>query len=182
MNQPTKEPASQPNSQPINLLAPDYRTRRLPRPVGYSEFSSLASGVESPSEEQQLRAIWNEVNVGATGFLDLHELSVVCDHIGMDSMNEQVRWHVTAVIDTWLLLLTRDWSSWNATAASDTWLELLTRDWSYWHVTGATDTWLELLTPDWCYWHVVDFPIRLALIADLNSFIPKFKKHILPIF
>ena len=50
----------------------------------------LLSGYESPSEEDQLRAIWNEVNVGATGFLDKHELSVVCDHIGMDSMNEQV--------------------------------------------------------------------------------------------
>ncbi|KAL9987729.1 hypothetical protein ACROYT_G002082 [Oculina patagonica] len=47
------------------------------------------SGYESPSEEEQLRAIWNEVNVGATGYLDKHELSVVCDHIGMDSMNEQ---------------------------------------------------------------------------------------------
>jgi len=50
----------------------------------------LFAGYESPSEEDQLRAIWNEVNVGATGFLDKHELSVVCDHIGMDSMNEQV--------------------------------------------------------------------------------------------
>lgn len=43
-----------------------------------------------PSEEDQLKAIWNEVHVGATGFLDRHELALVCDHIGMDSMNEQV--------------------------------------------------------------------------------------------
>lgn len=50
----------------------------------------MFSGYESPTEEEQLRAIWNEVNVGATGFLDRNELSVVCDHIGMDSMNEQV--------------------------------------------------------------------------------------------
>ena len=48
------------------------------------------TGYESPTEEEQLRAIWNEVNVGATGFLDKNELSVVCDHIGMDTMNEQV--------------------------------------------------------------------------------------------
>ena len=48
------------------------------------------TGYESPTEEEQLRAIWNEVNVGATGFLDKNELSVVCDHIGMDSMIEQV--------------------------------------------------------------------------------------------
>ena len=37
-----------------------------------------------------MKAIWTEVNVGATGFLDKNELSVVCEHIGMDSMNEQV--------------------------------------------------------------------------------------------
>ena len=53
-------------------------------------MSNFLPGYESPTEEEQLRAIWNEVNVGATGFLDRHELSVVCDHIGMDSMNEQV--------------------------------------------------------------------------------------------
>ena len=53
-------------------------------------MSNFLPGYESPTEEEQLRAIWNEVSVGATGFLDRHELSVVCDHIGMDSMNEQV--------------------------------------------------------------------------------------------
>ncbi|XP_048586861.1 ninein-like protein isoform X5 [Nematostella vectensis] len=47
------------------------------------------SGYESPSEEEQLKAIWTEVNVGANGFLNYHELALVCDHIGMDSMNEQ---------------------------------------------------------------------------------------------
>ncbi|XP_031558553.1 ninein-like protein [Actinia tenebrosa] len=50
--------------------------------------SGYASPTE-PSEEDQLKAIWNEVHVGATGFLDRHELALVCDHIGMDSMNEQ---------------------------------------------------------------------------------------------
>ena len=51
---------------------------------------NLFTGYDSPTEEEQLQAIWNEVNVGANGFLDRNELSVVCDHIGMDSMNEQV--------------------------------------------------------------------------------------------
>ena len=52
-------------------------------------FEGYASPTE-PSEEEQLKAIWNEVHVGATGFLDRHELALVCDHIGMDSMNDQV--------------------------------------------------------------------------------------------
>ena len=50
----------------------------------------LPAELSSPTEEEQLRAIWNEVNVGATGYLDMHELSIVCEHIGMTEMNEQV--------------------------------------------------------------------------------------------
>ena len=30
------------------------------------------------------------MNVGANGFLDKNELSVVCEHIGMDGMDEDV--------------------------------------------------------------------------------------------
>ena len=48
------------------------------------------TAVSSPTEEQQLRTIWNEVSVGANGFLDKHELSVVCEHIGMEGMDEEV--------------------------------------------------------------------------------------------
>ena len=48
-------------------------------------------GVTSPTEEQQLKQIWSEVNVGANGFLDKNELSVVCEHIGMEGMDEDVR-------------------------------------------------------------------------------------------
>lgn len=53
-------------------------------------IASRLSGVNSPTEEQQLRTIWNEVNVGANGFLDKNELSVVCEHIGMEGMDEDV--------------------------------------------------------------------------------------------
>ena len=38
------------------------------------------------------------MNVGATGHLDLNELSVVCDHIGMDSMNEQVQMQLKCTV------------------------------------------------------------------------------------
>ena len=44
----------------------------------------------APSEEQQLKQIWSDVNVGANGFLDKNELSVVCEHIGMENMEEEV--------------------------------------------------------------------------------------------
>lgn len=47
-------------------------------------------GLTSPTEEQQLKQIWSEVNVGANGFLDKNELSVVCEHIGMEGMDEDV--------------------------------------------------------------------------------------------
>ena len=36
----------------------------------------FVSAVTSPTEEQQLKQIWSEVNVGANGFLDKNELSV----------------------------------------------------------------------------------------------------------
>jgi hypothetical protein len=47
-------------------------------------------GLTSPTEEQQLKQIWSEVNVGANGFLDKNELSVVCEHIGMEGIDEDV--------------------------------------------------------------------------------------------
>ncbi|KAK3732838.1 hypothetical protein QZH41_002838 [Actinostola sp. cb2023] len=50
-----------------------------------------------PSEEDQLKAIWNEVHVGANGFLDRHELALVCEHIGMDSMNEQDHYYQESI-------------------------------------------------------------------------------------
>ncbi|XP_028410974.1 ninein-like protein isoform X2 [Dendronephthya gigantea] len=55
----------------------------------WSPYQSMDnSGLSSPTEEQQLRQIWSEVNVGANGFLDKNELSVVCEHIGMDGIDE----------------------------------------------------------------------------------------------
>ena len=74
----------------LSLVGLTDRFKQVLECFTYWCMSNFLPGYESPTEEEQLRAIWNEVNVGATGFLDRHELSVVCDHIGMDSMNEQV--------------------------------------------------------------------------------------------
>ena len=48
------------------------------------------SEMMSSADAEQLRAIWDEVAVGASGFLDMKELSIVCEHIGMDSIEEKV--------------------------------------------------------------------------------------------
>ena len=48
-------------------------------------------GLAQPlSEEEHLRTIWRELGVGKDGYLDMSELSAVCDNIGMEEMNAQV--------------------------------------------------------------------------------------------
>ena len=42
------------------------------------------------SEEEHLKEIWRELGVGKTGYLTLPELATVCEHIGMDEMNQEV--------------------------------------------------------------------------------------------
>nr|XP_006812126.1 PREDICTED: ninein-like protein-like [Saccoglossus kowalevskii] len=45
--------------------------------------------VTSPTDEVQVKAIWDEVAVGQNGFLNVQELAIVCEHIGMDEMNKE---------------------------------------------------------------------------------------------
>ncbi|XP_077998708.1 uncharacterized protein LOC144451668 isoform X3 [Glandiceps talaboti] len=45
--------------------------------------------VTSPTDEVQVKAIWDEVGVGQNGFLKLNELQIVCEHIGMEEMNDE---------------------------------------------------------------------------------------------
>eukprot|EP00794_Sanderia_malayensis_P015971 gene15971-17579_t len=40
-------------------------------------------------EVNQLKEIWDELSVGVSGYLDMHELSIVCEHIGMDNIEDQ---------------------------------------------------------------------------------------------
>ncbi|XP_063958274.1 ninein-like protein isoform X1 [Lytechinus pictus] len=42
---------------------------------------------QGQSEAEQVQAIWEEVGVGKDGFLDINELAVVCEHIGMEDMD-----------------------------------------------------------------------------------------------
>ncbi|XP_046844954.1 ninein-like protein isoform X2 [Xenia sp. Carnegie-2017] len=53
------------------------------------QWTNEHSNFAAPNEEQQLKQIWSDVNVGANGFLDKNELSVVCEHIGMENMEEE---------------------------------------------------------------------------------------------
>lgn len=39
----------------------------------------------------QVRAVWQELGVGAGGSLNREELSLVCDHIGLKDLQSEVR-------------------------------------------------------------------------------------------
>ena len=54
-----------------------------------SEMENAA--LDQASEEEHLRAIWRDLGVGKSGFLTVGELAVVCEHIGMEEMNKEVR-------------------------------------------------------------------------------------------
>ncbi|XP_070571058.1 ninein-like protein isoform X2 [Ptychodera flava] len=45
--------------------------------------------VTSPTDEVQVKAIWDDVGVGQNGYLDVKELAIVCEHIGMEGMNQE---------------------------------------------------------------------------------------------
>ena len=44
----------------------------------------------SSDDIEQLKGIFEELSVGVSGYLDVRELSIVCEHIGMDSIEDQV--------------------------------------------------------------------------------------------
>lgn len=43
------------------------------------------------TEKEQVQKIWDDVGVGEDGYLDIDELAIVCDHIGMEDMDKEVR-------------------------------------------------------------------------------------------
>ncbi|XP_030855103.1 ninein-like protein isoform X2 [Strongylocentrotus purpuratus] len=49
--------------------------------------ASMSVYEQGPSEAEQVQAIWEEVGVGKDGFLNINELAVVCEHIGMEDMD-----------------------------------------------------------------------------------------------
>ena len=54
-------------------------------------IAEMENALDPVSEEQHLRDIWRELGVGTDGSLTLNELATVCDHIGMEEMNAEVR-------------------------------------------------------------------------------------------
>ncbi|XP_071799297.1 uncharacterized protein [Asterias amurensis] len=51
--------------------------------------ASMSLMEAAPTEAEQVQAIWNEVGVGSDGYLDINDLSTVCQHIGMEDMDEE---------------------------------------------------------------------------------------------
>jgi Ca2+-binding EF-hand superfamily protein len=57
-------------------------------------MSNMDTAVDPMSEEEHLRAIWKELEVGRKGYLSLNELAAVCAHIGMEDMNKEVMYEI----------------------------------------------------------------------------------------
>ncbi|XP_013414596.1 ninein-like protein isoform X3 [Lingula anatina] len=53
------------------------------------QMDQSMSALDPVSEEQHLKAIWRELGVGQMGSLSIHELSTVCEHIGMEEMTDE---------------------------------------------------------------------------------------------
>ena len=53
-------------------------------------MASIENALDPVSEEEHLHAIWKELGVGSGGALTRTELALVCEHIGMDEMNNEV--------------------------------------------------------------------------------------------
>lgn len=53
-------------------------------------MADIENYLDPVSEEEHLKSIWLELGVGRNGYLSMHELSTVCEHIGMEEMNEEV--------------------------------------------------------------------------------------------
>uniref|UniRef100_A0A8C7D6A1 Ninein-like n=1 Tax=Oncorhynchus kisutch TaxID=8019 RepID=A0A8C7D6A1_ONCKI len=55
-----------------------------------SSGSPLQSpGPEAEVSDSQMRAVWEELGVGGGGFLNRQELSLVCDHLGLQDLNSE---------------------------------------------------------------------------------------------
>ncbi|XP_038074331.1 ninein-like isoform X2 [Patiria miniata] len=51
--------------------------------------ASMSLMESAPTEADQVQAIWDEVGVGGDGFLDINDLATVCQHIGMEDMDDE---------------------------------------------------------------------------------------------
>ncbi|XP_071833057.1 uncharacterized protein [Apostichopus japonicus] len=77
-DQPSKE-------KPSNLELPRNETFE-----GDGEMNASMSVLENPAtEKDQVQKIWEDVGVGKDGFLDMDELAIVCEHIGMEDMDKE---------------------------------------------------------------------------------------------
>ncbi|CAD5121326.1 DgyrCDS9852 [Dimorphilus gyrociliatus] len=54
-------------------------------PIGILDQGNVSS---EESVHEQVRLIWDELRVGIDGYLDMKELGVVCNHIGMEEMDD----------------------------------------------------------------------------------------------
>lgn len=66
------------------------------------EMNASMSVLENPAtEKDQVQKIWEDVGVGKDGFLDMDELAIVCEHIGMEDMDKEVRGTALVYYQDW---------------------------------------------------------------------------------
>lgn len=56
-----------------------------------TESPQRSSNPQHEVTDGQVRAVWEELGVGAGGSLNREELSLVCDHIGLKDLQSEVR-------------------------------------------------------------------------------------------
>ncbi|XP_057317160.1 ninein-like protein isoform X3 [Hydractinia symbiolongicarpus] len=92
---PTTRKTSTPNDPRSNKLREQYKTLRLPSKdevviEASGTVESLASTytqeLVAGTDAKELQKVWDDIAVGESGFLNLLQLSTVCDHIGMGKM------------------------------------------------------------------------------------------------
>ena len=58
----------------------------------------FTSDLISADDVEQLKDIFEELSVGVSGYLDMQELSIVCEHIGMDNIQDQVVYFSSSIL------------------------------------------------------------------------------------
>lgn len=61
--------------------------------------NEASAAAEAAKEEEHLRSIWKLLGVGTNGYLSIKELAIVCEHIGMEAMDDKELRHLFDKLD-----------------------------------------------------------------------------------
>ena len=68
-----------------------HPTEGQSHPIKKDKMSDSTKPTDGNEEQKEyLRAIWQELNIGKSGYITASELFIVCQHLEMDYLNENV--------------------------------------------------------------------------------------------